>query len=111
MKQKRRVKRAYKSQLHCKIYGINSAGIKSKLNSWQTVLAELKPTIWMMQETKLRAHETIKCEALTNYQVYYLNRQFSQGGGVAIGVDKDLKSSLINEDTEGISVKIFFKEF
>ena len=99
--------------MKCKIYGINSAGIKSKLQSLQSVLSELEPTIWMMQETKLRANETIRCEALKNYQVYYLNRQYSQGGGVALGVNKDLKSTLINEgddDVEAISVKIFFKE-
>ena len=97
----------------CKIYGINAAGIKSKLKSFQTVLADLKPTIFMIQETKLRANETIKCEALSSYQVYYQNRQFSQGGGVALGVNKDLKSTLISEgdqDTEAISVKVFFKE-
>ena len=67
----------------------------------------------MMQETKLRSNETIRCEALNNYQVYYKNRQFAQGGGVALGVKKELKSTLINEgeeDTEGISVKVFFKD-
>ena len=67
----------------------------------------------MIQETKLRANETIKCEALSSYQAYYLNRQFSQGGGVALGVNNDLKSTLIkegDEDTEAISVKVFFKE-
>ena len=107
------MKRAHKKPINCKIYGINAAGIKSKLKSFNTVLNELKPTIWMAQETKLRGNETIKCESLVNYQVYYQNRQNSQGGGVALGVDKDLESTLITEggeDTEAIAVKVFFKE-
>ena len=113
LKRKRCIKRAHKKQIKCKIYGINAAGIKSKLKSFEKVLNELNPTIWMIQETKLRANETIKCEALSNYQVYHQNRQVSQGGGVALGVNKDLKSTLISEggdDAEALSVKVFFNE-
>ena len=65
------------------IYGINAAGVKSKLKSFDRVLKKLKPKIWMMQETKLRDNEQIRCDSLSEYQVYYLNRQKSQGGGVA----------------------------
>ena len=78
------------------------------------MLKQINPTIWIVQETKLRTNEKISCEVLTNFQVYYLNRQNSQGGGVALGVDKELKSTLINEgddETEALSVKVFFKEF
>ena len=67
-----------------------------------------------MQETKLKPNETISCEAVSSFQVYYRNRQSSQGGGIAIGVDKDFKSTLIREgenDTEAMSVKIFLKDF
>ena len=68
----------------------------------------------MIQETKLKSNETISCVSVNDFQVYYLNRQKSQGGGVALGVNKDYESTLINEgddETEAISVKVFLKEF
>ena len=67
----------------------------------------------MIQETKLKSNETIKCESINDFNVYYLNRQNLQGGGVALGVTKELKSTLVNEgddETEAISVKVFVKE-
>ena len=96
-----------------KIFGINCAGLKSKTKTFNEVLKRVKPKIWTVQETKLKGNETISCEALTSYQVYYRNRQESQGGGIAIGVDKDLKSTLVKEgenDTEALSVKIFLED-
>ena len=89
---------------------MNCAGIKSKLRSFEAVLKDLKPSIWMLQETKLRPNERIACVSLSDYQVYYLSRQNSQGGGVALGVNKNLESTLLNEGPEEIeilSVKVF----
>ena len=77
------------------------------------MIKELKPKAWTLQETKLKGNETIPCEVTSSYQVYYRNRQDSQGGGVALGVEKDLRSTLIREgehEIEAISVKIFLKE-
>ena len=74
----------------------------------------LQPSVWILQETKLRANETILCESLNEFCVYYLNRQHSQGGGVALGVRKEFQSALIkdgDDETEAISVKLFVKEF
>ena len=51
--------------------------------------------------------------SLRQYQVYYLNRQKSQGGGVALGVYNEIESTLINEgddDTEVLSVKVFLEK-
>ena len=42
---KRSQKRISEKKLKCKIFGINSAGIKSKLKSFKKVLDNLKPTI------------------------------------------------------------------
>ena len=114
MKRKRCQARKKPENKNFKVYGINSAGIKSKLLSFEAVLKSLQPSIWMLQETKLRSNETIPCESLDEFFVYYLNRQNSQGGGVAKGVKKEFQSSLINEgddETEAISVKVFVKEF
>ena len=96
-----------------RIFGINCAGIKSKLKTFNDVINRTKPKVWMIQETKLKPNELISCEATQNYQVYYRNRQVSQGGGIAMGIDKDIKSTLIREgaeDIEAISVKIFLKD-
>ena len=96
-----------------KLFGINCAGIKSKITTFNEVLKRVQPKIWTLQETKLKNNESISCEALGSYQVYYRNRQESQGGGIALGVDKDLKSTLVKEgenDTEAISVKVSLKD-
>ena len=63
----------------------------------------------MLEETKLKPNETIRCEALDDFQVFYLNRQNSQGGGLALGVTKELESTLIKEgddNTEAIVVQV-----
>ena len=79
------------------------------MKSFDAILKELTPTVWMLQETKLRPNEQILCASVDDYQVYYLNRQKLEGGGIAIGVNKNTESTLINEgedDIEILSVKI-----
>ena len=96
-----------------KIFGINAAGIKSKLKSFNEILNKISPQIWMLQETKLKPNERITCEAAKAFQIFYLSRQNSQGGGLAMGVLKSLESTLIREgddDTEAISVQVVFDE-
>ena len=114
-KKKKKLYRKRKKKGSCpfKIFGINCAGIKSKIKTFDNVIKKVQPKIWTLQETKLKSNETIKCEAVSSYQVYYRNRQNSQGGGIALGVDKNLKSTLIREgdnETEAISVKIFLND-
>ena len=107
---KRCIKRNKKTKSNfLKLFGINAAGIKCKIESFNEILSILKPHIWMIQETKLKQHEHIKCEALSNFQVFYLSRQNSQGGGVALGVNKMFESTLLSEgddETEAVSVLI-----
>ena len=110
IKRKRNIKRNRIIDANFSVFGINAAGIKSKLKSFDEVLKKLKPKIWMIQETKLKPNEHISCASLRQFQVYYLNRQKSQGGGVALGVDKEIESTLIKEgddETEVLSVKVF----
>ena len=92
-----------------KIFAANAAGIKSKIKSFNNIISSIKPQIWMLQETKLSAGEHIRCEALNDFQIFYLNRQDSQGGGVALGIKKDIEATLIrdgNDETEIISVQV-----
>ena len=74
-----------------KIYGSNAAGIKCKLKSFDDMLVRLNPQIWMLQETKLKPSERIKSKFVDDFQVFYLSRQNSQGGGLALDVNKDLE--------------------
>ena len=72
-------------------------------------MSTVKPQIWMLQETKLKSNETIKCENKDDFQIFYLNRQKSQGGGLALGVEKNIESTLIrdgNDEVEVISVQV-----
>ena len=67
----------------------------------------------MIQETKLKPNEKISCAASSDYQIYYLYRQESQGGGLALGVVNELESTLIregNDETEVISDQIVVNE-
>ena len=62
----------------------------------------------MLEETKLKANETMKCESSDHFNIFYLNRQNSQGGGLALGVHKEIESTLIregNDETEMLSVQ------
>ena len=73
-----------------KTFGINAAGINSKLALFNEVLTRISPQIWMVQETKLKVNKTSSCATSSAFQIYHLNRQESQGGGLAMGVIKRL---------------------
>ena len=49
-----------------------------------------------------------------NYQIYYLAREKSQGGGLAIGISKELESTLVregNDQIEALVVQITVEKF
>ena len=107
-------KRGYKRHKNMKhetlrLFGINAAGIRCEIKSFDDVLSRLKPHIWMAQETKLKVNEKIDCDSLNDFQLFYLSRQHSQGGGLALGVHKMFESTFINggdDDTEVMSVLV-----
>ena len=93
---------------------VNAAGIKCKLNSLDDILKRLKPQIWCIQETKLKPSEMLKRDVTFKFQMYYLNRQESQGGGLAIGIDKEIESTLVregNDEVEALVVQLVLGEF
>ena len=83
-----------------RMFGVNAAGIKCKLDSLKNILERLNPQIWAVQETKLKPNERIKCDATDNFQMFYLYRHESQGGGLVIGVDKEIESTLVREGND-----------
>ena len=104
---KRNIKRTKKHEnRNLRIFGVNAAGIKSKIESFNKVLCDLKPHIWIVEGTKLKPHETIKGESLDEFQVFYFSRQNMQGGGLALCVSKIFESTFINEgnDEKGLNI-------
>ena len=99
MKTKKRKRVQYRAKdkiSKLKLFGINSAGLKSKLYSFNNILQQIKPQILTIQETKLKQNENLKGEIAEKYQIFYLSRRETQGGGLAIGVDKEIESTLID---------------
>ena len=96
-------------KLEFTLLGSNANGIKAKKDSLEENINHFQPSVITLQETKLRNNEVIECEAIKQFQVFYLYRQESQGGGLAIGVDKDLESTLVrdgNDDVEALVVEV-----
>ena len=104
----------YKSKRKLRMFGVNAAGIKSKQESLNEILKRLQPQIWAIQETKLKPNEKITCDAVNSFQMFYLYRQESGGGGLALGIDKDIESTLVregNDDIEAIVVQAVLGTF
>ena len=113
LKQKKSKKKRKRTEIRNKnknnqlrMFFVNSAGIKCKLDSMNDILKRLKPQIWALQETKLKPNETLKCEAANDFQIFYLNRQNSQGGGIAVGIDKNMESALVREGNDTIEALV-----
>ena len=100
------------------IVGINAAGVTSKMDSFDKLLFDLQPSIWMMQETKRKqSNPRMKAANLINYQVFELRREKTKeeggkgisGGGLAVGALHDLKPVLIrqgNDDVECMTIQV-----
>ena len=52
-----------------RLVGVNAAGISSKFPSFKTMLNKLSPTIFFLQETKLRTPGKFKSE-YSQYEVF-----------------------------------------
>ena len=93
-----------------KFLGVNAAGLRSKLLTFKKVLQDLKPSVFFIEETKLKDVGRIKLE---NYITFEKPRKSRvNGGGVAIGCIRDLNPVWVKEgqdDVEALSVNIFVK--
>ena len=124
MKRNRRgLKKNGKNKFHVlgnsvNIIGINAAGITSKMESFNKVLFDVHPSVFMLQETKRKINAPkMNATNLENYQVFELRREKSKeeggkglsGGGLAIGALQDLKPVLVrqgDDDTECLTIEI-----
>ena len=93
------------------IIGINAAGITSKVESFDKLLFDINPSIFMLQETKRRINAPkIRAQNLANYQVFELRREIPKeeggkglrGGGLAVGALHDLKPVLVRQGDDQV---------
>ena len=79
--------------------GVNCAGLKSKLLTFKNVLEELKPSVFLLEETKFKESGKFK---LKNYVIYELVRKDRNGGGLALGVAVELQPAWVREGDDGV---------
>ena len=92
-----------------RVIGVNAAGIASKIESFDKMLFDRKPSVWFLQETKRKPTDTnIKSNNLVNYQVFEMKRTKTKkeggkgfnGGGLAVGALHDLNPVLISHGSD-----------
>ena len=67
--------------------GVNAAGIKSKMLTFRKVINELKPSVFFIEESKLKSEGKLKMDP---YIIFEAVRETKEGGGIAIGCVKEL---------------------
>ena len=91
--------------------GINAAGLTSKLETFDKLLYDIKPSIFILQETKRRiGAPKIKAKNIDNYQVFELRRETAReeggkglgGGGLAVGALHDLQPVLVRQGDDNV---------
>lgn len=87
-----------------KLVGVNCAGLSSKLYSFNEMLSKLCPGVFFLEETKMKRPGKIKTKMSEKYIIYELTRKNSGGGGLAIGVDKNLNPVWIDEGNDEVEV-------
>ena len=113
MKRKRSKKRKFNHKRTMTMVGINCNGLNSKWQSFNSILHDLKPCAFFLQETKLPKKQSFKLNT-NEYVIFRLEREKSAGGGLALGVVQDLNPILIRmgtDETEALSVKININAF
>ena len=88
-----------------RLVGFNAAGLSSKLVSFEHLLKTLKPSIFFVQESKMRRQGKIRTESSNQYTIFELVRKNSAGGGLALGVLNELEPIWISEGNDDIEIQ------
>ena len=101
---KRRKKRAYKSYLNkvLSVFSCNAANVKNKLFSLEKNVNDLNLSLFCLQETHMNREGLIKFKNSSNFQIYEKNRNDKSGGGLAIGVLKELNPAWIRDGEDKV---------
>ena len=97
-----------------KVIGVNAAGLSSKLDSFEKLLCDEDPSVFCVQETKLKKSNQIKTESTKKFTIYELHRKNSNGGGLCIGVHKSLRPVWVSQgddEVECLAVEIWVDDF
>ena len=90
--------------------GVNAAGLRPKMLSFKKVVNDLKPSVFFIQETKMKTMGKIQ---LKNYVIFEkLRNNNENGGGLALGCISELKPVWVRESQEPIealSIDVFVK--
>ena len=76
---------------------VNPGGLTSKLASFEHLLSSIEPSLFFIEETKMKTQGKIKTKSSQKYQIFELNRKEKCGGGIAIGAVNDLNPVWISE--------------
>ena len=86
--------------------GVNSAGLSSKLKSFDHLLNTVQPSVFFIEETKLKTQGKIRSQNCQNYQIFELTRKKKGGGGIAIGALDALNPVWISEGDDDVEVLV-----
>ena len=81
---------------------------------FEHVLRDENPSVFCIQETKLRKPNQIKTETAKNFTIYELHRKDKGGGGLCIGVQKVLRPVWVaqgDDEVECLVVEIWIDDF
>ena len=108
-----KIRRGYKGKNkvinNFSVISVNINGVCSKLASLEYVVNTFSPSVFCLQETKVQKPGKIRFEGAQNYVIYELTRKNKTGGGLAIGVKKDLEPGWAGEgdnETEVLVVQL-----
>ena len=90
--------------------GVNAAGLRPKLLTFKKALEELKPSVFLLEETKYKVAGKLK---LNDYIIFEKLRENRDGGGLALGCIKELKPVWVRDGgdiAEALSVEIFVRK-
>ena len=100
---KKNIRKQSINKVNLSIIGTNAAGIKSKIDSFFSVINIHKPSIVTVQETKNTRSGLFK---LPGYQTFEKVRKNKRGGGLLTAVDEDLNPVLISQCKDDIEILV-----
>ena len=96
------------------ITGTNANGLKPKKESLNSLLETDRPQVFMIQETKTKRKNEIQIQG---YELFEKPRKGKDGGGIMIGVRKDIESTPVivsncddGDEVEVLTVEIALKQ-